>query len=91
MMAITYVFMEKWEAISEVSAGNSLDNALCGSERVIFGIFYIKTSNLHKLWLQDIVAPMCLSIGTPKTINFHFVPNGKLMFLGVPVFKHIRV
>ena len=33
----------------------------------------------------------CLSIGTPKTINFPFVPNGKLMFLGVPVLKHFRV
>ena len=28
------------------------------------------------------------SIETPKTINFPFVPNGKLMILGVPVFKH---
>ena len=25
--------------------------------------------------------PMCFSIGTLKTINFPFVPNGKLMFL----------
>ena len=31
----------------------------------------------------------CLSIGTPKAINFPFVTNEKLMFLGVPVFKHI--
>ena len=31
----------------------------------------------------------CLSIGTPKTINFPLVANGKLMFLGVPIFKHI--
>ena len=29
-----------------------------------------------------------LSIGTPKTINFPFVPNGKLMVLGVPIFLH---
>ena len=28
----------------------------------------------------------CLSIGTPKAIKFPFVSNGKLMFLGVPVF-----
>ena len=79
------------KAVSKVSAGNSLDNSLYSSERVIFGIFYNKTINLHKLWLQDIITPICLSIGTPKTINFHFVPNGKLMFLGVPVFKHLRV
>ena len=60
----------------------------------------------------------CLSIGTPKLINFPFVSNGKfmvftcpniqahyneavlclnfgtpenLLFLGVPILKHIRV
>ena len=27
------------------------------------------------------------SIGTPKTVNFLFVPNGKLMVFGVPMFK----
>ena len=27
----------------------------------------------------------CLSIGTPKTINFPFVP------IGVPIFKHIII
>ena len=31
----------------------------------------------------------CLSIGTSKAINFPFVSNEKLMFLGVQVFKHI--
>ena len=31
----------------------------------------------------------CLSIGTPNAINFPFVSNEKLFFLGVPVFKHI--
>ena len=30
----------------------------------------------------------CLSIGTPEAINFPFISNEKLMFLGVPVFKH---
>ena len=33
----------------------------------------------------------CLSIGTPKTVNFPFVPNGKLMVLGVPIFEHIII
>ena len=33
----------------------------------------------------------CLSIGTHKTINFPFVPNGKLVVLGVPVFEHIII
>ena len=34
---------------------------------------------------------MCLNIGTPKTINFPFVPNGKLMVLDVPIFEHIII
>ena len=34
---------------------------------------------------------MCLSIGTPKILNFPFGTNGKLSILGVPIFKHIRV
>ena len=33
----------------------------------------------------------CLSIGTPKTINFPFVPNGKFTLLGVPIFEHILI
>ena len=34
----------------------------------------------------------CLSIGLPeKIIFFPFVPNGKLMVLGVPVFKDIML
>ena len=31
---------------------------------------------------------MSLSIGTPKTFNFPFVPNVKLIILGVPKFGH---
>ena len=38
---------------------------------------------------QSHITLKCLSIGTPKAINFPFVSNEKLMFLGVPVFKHI--
>ena len=34
---------------------------------------------------------MCLNIGTPKTISFHFETNGKLMVLGVLILKHFRV
>ena len=33
---------------------------------------------------------MCLGIGTLKTINFLFFPNGKLMVTSIPVFKHIK-
>ena len=31
---------------------------------------------------------MCLNIGAPKSINFPFGTNGKLMLLGVPILKH---
>ena len=34
---------------------------------------------------------MCLILGTPKIINVPFETNGKLIILGVPIFKHIRV
>ena len=34
---------------------------------------------------------ICLSIGTPKIINFPFVSNGKLSSLGFPKFGHITV
>ena len=33
----------------------------------------------------------CCSIGTPKTINFPFVPNGKLLIFRCPIIKHVRV
>ena len=32
---------------------------------------------------------MCLSSGTPKIINFPFVPNGKLIIFDVPIFRRI--
>ena len=34
---------------------------------------------------------MCIDTGAPKTINFPFVPNGKLIILGALILKHIRV
>ena len=34
---------------------------------------------------------MCLSIGTPKIINFPFGKMENLLFLGVPILKHITV
>ena len=37
---------------------------------------------------NDLCTLKCLRIGTPKTINFPFVANGKLMVLGVPIFEH---
>ena len=32
-----------------------------------------------------------LNFGTPEIMNFPFGTNGKLMALGVPILKHIRV
>ena len=40
-------------------------------------------------WYKLALTLKCLSIGTPKVINFPFVSNEKLNFLGVPVFTHI--
>ena len=34
---------------------------------------------------------MCFSIGTHKIINFLFVPNAKLMVLGVPITPEINI
>ena len=33
----------------------------------------------------------CLSIGTPNTTIFPFVPNGKWWLLGVPITEHIII
>ena len=33
----------------------------------------------------------CFSIGTLKTIDIPYIPNGKLVFLGVPLIKHIII
>ena len=47
---------------------------------------HMATSNVF--CLNVIFTLKCLSIGTPKAINFPFVPNGKLTVLSVPKFKH---
>ena len=61
-----------------------------GAKRLDY-VFCIQnlTFLLHFLQFKNKVTLMCLSIGTPKTINFPFVPNGKLMVLGVHIFEHI--
>ena len=41
------------------------------------------------LFMIDRHTLKCLSIGTPKAINFPFVSDEKLNFLSVSVFKHI--
>ena len=68
------------------------------SEVDFFPYYEKKTSEgnwmkLLKIVIRNIMryTVMCLSIGTSKIINFPFGTNGKLSFLGVPIFKHIRV
>ena len=39
------------------------------------------------LFYRKQVYPKVLSIGALKTIDFSFLPNGKFMFLCVPIFK----
>ena len=34
---------------------------------------------------------MSLNFGTPKIVNFVFGTNGNLLFIGVPILKHITV
>ena len=46
------------------------------------------------LWSFGVLAALSaigLSIGTPKIINFPFGTNGKLIILGVPIFRHIKI
>ena len=51
-----------------------------------------KTVPLLACFVKKIDATLkCLNIGTPKTINFPFVSNGKLMIFGVPIFEHIII
>ena len=46
------------------------------------------STHVYETWGNTI---KCLSIGTPKTINFPFVPDGNLMILDVPIFEHIII
>ena len=44
-----------------------------------------------EIWVHYSLIVMCSNIGTPKTINFPFGTNGKLIVLGVPILKRFRV
>ena len=72
---------------------------IVGNPRVYYSVTYIFDNsisdpgvprmtggNFSKFHIHTL---KCLNIGTPKTINFPFASNGKLMFLGVPISKHI--
>ena len=53
---------------------------------IIFVLLALEKNVKHRYYTLK-----CLSIGTPKTINFPFVPNGKLMVLGFSIFEHIII
>ena len=42
-------------------------------------------------FLSHFICPKVLSTGTPKIINFPFVPKGKSIIFGVQIIKPIRV
>ena len=42
------------------------------------------TTTIHEFGFPEIIILKCLSIGTPKIINFPFVSNGKLMVFRCP-------
>ena len=44
-----------------------------------------------KIWAHCSLIIMCLNIGTPKNHHFPFGANGKVVVLGVPILKHLRV
>ena len=37
---------------------------------------------------SNLICPLCLNIGTSKSINFPFGTNGKLMIFGVPILQY---
>ena len=41
--------------------------------------------------LRNKTTLICINIGTPKAVNFPFVPDRRLIILGVPIIRHIRV
>ena len=93
------------DAESEHLVQEAIDRAMKGRTVVVIAhrlstvrnasqVGQIASDKTSRAGLLHQIAPLnctlkCLSIGTPEAINFLFVSNEKLMFLGVPVFKHI--
>ena len=44
-----------------------------------------------RIWAHYSLIIMWLNIGTPKNLCFPFGANGKVVVLGVPILKHVRV
>ena len=61
--------------------------------RMYLSIQTLKTIIFHLLQFKNqwflSVSIFYLCIGSAKTMNFPFVPNGKLMISGAPIFMHI--
>ena len=51
-------------------------------------IYYFRCS---KIWAHCSIIIMCQNIGTPNKYHFPFGTNGKVVLLGVPTLKHLRV
>ena len=51
----------------------------------------IRQFKINKVTQNLLITVKCLNIGTPKITNFPFVPNGKLLILGVPIFEHFII
>ena len=59
---------------------------------LVVPIFKTISGNLTAICQISQLCPIIkyLRIGTPKSFNLPFAPNGKLSSLGVSIFKHIR-
>ena len=53
--------------------------------------WFCMADNIFPINTLGVYTLIGLNIGTPKILNFPFVPNGKLIILGVPILKHITV
>ena len=72
-MKTTFSFLFLHKTFVRLAAKDSDEIAQC--------ILILK---VHKPPVQKLTTVMCLSIGTPKIINFPFVPNGKLTVFRCP-------
>ena len=68
---------------SSIGITQSNKFSICSNVKILFGC--------PKIQANYSLIIMYSNIGTPKIINFPFGINGKLMVLGVPIFKHFRV
>ena len=80
------------------TASRAENNVLCytvmyltiGTPKIInFHLFQMENCfRCPKIWAHYNLIIICLHMGTPKTIIYHFGTNGKVMVLDVPILKH---